>query len=329
MSNPILVEITRGKLIESVHRGAVAIADAEGTIRFARGDVLTPICPRSALKPLQALPLIETGAADAFALTDTEIALACSSHTGEAMHVAAVAAWLKRIDCGVDDLACGPQVPRDEPTWLEMAKRGERPSRLHNNCSGKHAGFLTLARHIKAGIAGYEHIEHPVQEAVEATLKRLTGMTELPWLVDGCAAVNFCLPLANFARALAKMAGGLTPGAARIVAAMIAHPDAVAGTGQACTELMRACGGKAAVKLGAEGVYAAIIPELGLGVALKIDDGAGRAAETAIATLLTGLKVADGRAADYVRAPILNTRGTKVGERRSTPALTQADLAEI
>lgn len=333
MANPILVEVTRGPLVESIHRGAIAIADASGALRFALGDIESPIYPRSSLKPVQALPLVESGAADAFGLGDEEIALACASHSGEPMHTTRVTAWLARIGCSERDLACGAHPPRDEPTWEAMIRAGERPTRLHNNCSGKHAGFLTVARHWNIATEGYEHIDHPVQQAVATTLSELSGVSDLPWGVDGCAAPNFALPLSAFARALAKfadpssLASPRKEAATRIVNAMMAHPELVSGTGRACAILMRACNG-VAVKTGAEGFYAAIIPELGLGISLKIDDGAGRAAETTIAALLDKLGVLsdDKRAREILRAPITSTRGEIVGERRPVAALADATI---
>jgi len=329
MHNPILVEVTRAALVESVHRGSIAIADADGVIRFALGDVQTPVYTRSSLKPIQALPLIESGAAEEFDLSDEEIALACASHSGEPMHTSRVAAWLSRIGCGEADLACGPQAPRYEPALEDMVRSGEKPSRLHNNCSGKHSGFLTVARRWGVATAGYERFDHPVQQAVVTSLRQLSGVSETRWGVDGCAAVNFALPLTGFARALAKLAGRRTVGAGRILRAMTAHPELVAGSGRACTALMRAGHGRATVKIGAEGVYAAMIPERGLGIALKIDDGAARAAETAIAAILDRLGLLDETAHDFIRAPVLNTRGATVGERRPAPALAKADLTAI
>jgi L-asparaginase II len=326
MPNPVLVEVTRGALVESVHRGAIAIADADGVLRFALGDVETPVYPRSALKPIQALPLLVSGAAEVFALSEEEIALACASHSGEPMHTARVAAWLERIGCSESDLVCGPQPPRYEPAWEEMLRRGETPTRLHNNCSGKHTGFLTVARHWNLPVEGYAHVEHPVQQAVANSLRALSGVADLPCGVDGCAAPNFALPLAGFARALAKLAGQRTPGAERILRAMTSHPELVAGTGRACTALIRAAEGRAVVKVGAEGVYAGMILERGLGIALKIDDGATRAAETAVAAVLLSLKVANETARAFSRAPVLNTRGETVGERRPAPALSNAAI---
>jgi L-asparaginase II len=199
-----------------------------------------------------------------------------------------------------------------------MAATHEKPSKLHNNCSGKHTGFLTVAKHLGAPTADYVNISHPVQKAILESVSRLSDYRDPAWGIDGCAAPNFALPLTAFARALARLAAGQTPGAARILKAMTTYPELVAGTGRHCTTLMQAAHGKAAVKLGAEGVYAAMLPELGLGVALKIDDGAMRAAETAIAFVLEKLRVIDP---GHATAPVTNTRGATVGERRPAEAL--------
>ena len=330
LPNPVLVEVTRGALVESVHRGSVAIAGSGGAILHSIGDIETPVYPRSSLKPIQALPLIESGAADAFHLSTENVALACASHSGEPMHTTRVAAWLKHIGLGESDLACGAHPPRYEPVWQEMVRKGEVPTRVHNNCSGKHAGFLSVARHWNIATAGYERHDHPVQQAVARALSELSGIAgEFPWGIDGCAAPNFALPLAGFARALAKLANPKeldaprARAAERIVAAMTAYPELVAGTGRSCTILMRSARGRAAVKIGAEGVYAGIIPERGLGIALKIDDGASRAAETAMAALLNALELLgdDLPARELLHAPIVNTRDAIVGERRPAEAL--------
>ena len=332
MANPILVEVTRGELVESIHRGSIAIANASGEIVFSLGDIEALTYPRSSLKPIQALPLLESGAAEAFGLGDEEIALACASHSGEPMHTTRVTAWLAGIGCAEPDLACGPQVVRYEPVRDAMIERGEAPTRVHNNCSGKHTGFLTVARHWDIATRGYEHHDHPVQRAIAKALGELSGLEgELPWGVDGCAAPNFALPLSAFARAFAKLA---TPqslpsqrgnAARRIVRAMIAHPELVSGTGRACATFMRAAGGRAAVKTGAEGYFAGVVPEAGLGIALKIDDGATRASETAMAAVLDklGLLGDDAAALALLRAPVTNTRSATVGERRPAAALVE------
>ena len=325
MPNPVLVEVTRAALVESVHRGAVAVVDAGGAIRFALGDVETAVYTRSALKPIQALPLIESGAADAFGVSDEEVALACASHSGEPMHVSRVAAWLERIGCNESDLACGPQAPRYEPAFQEMLRNGEKPSRLHNNCSGKHTGFLTLSQHLQVSTTGYQNVERQVQQAVLTSLRALSGIADPGWGLDGCAAPNFALPLAAFARALARIAGRRTAGAERVLRAVINYPELVAGTGRSCTALIRAARGKAVVKIGAEGVYAAMLPDAGLGIALKIDDGAGRAAETVIAVMLEKLGAIDA-GSEFARAPVINTRGDIVGERRPAKALVEAKM---
>lgn len=335
MANPVLVEVTRGDLVESVHRGSVAIADADGNIRFALGDLQTPVYSRSSLKPIQALPLLESGAADAFGVSDEEIALACASHSGEPVHTTRVGVWLSRIGCMESDLACGAHPSRYEPVIEDMIRRGEKPTRIHNNCSGKHTGFLTVAQHWDIATQGYELHDHPVQRAIAKALGELTETgSEFSWGVDGCAAPNFAVPLDAQARAFAKFAApdSLSPervkACRRIVRAMTAHPELVSGTGRSCAILMRSTKGRAAVKIGAEGFYAGMVPEMGLGIVLKIDDGASRAAETAMAAILDrlGLLGNDQAAQELLNAPVTNTRDATVGMRRTAPALAQADI---
>ncbi len=332
MINPILVEITRGGLVESVHRGAVAVADASGRLLLALGDVTAPVYSRSSLKPMQAMVLVESGAAEAFGLADEDISLACASHSGEPMHTGRVAAWLARIGLGEHDLACGAHPSRNETVAEAMIRAGEKPTRLFNNCSGKHTGFLTVARHWDIATQGYEKPEHPVQRAVAAVLRDLSGADDLPYGIDGCAAPNFATSLTEFARAAAKMARPdalekpRADAARRIIGAMIAYPELMSGTGRACATLIRASGGRAAVKTGAEGFFGGWLPGLGAGIAIKIDDGAGRAAETAIAAVLNHLGLLGDAAHGILRAPVLNTRGAAVGERRPAAALYEISL---
>ena len=338
MANPILVEVTRGETVESVHRGAIAIADARGKIVFSLGEIDTPVFPRSSLKMVQALPLVESGAADAFGLTSEHIALACASHSGESMHTERAAAWLAKIGCAESDLACGAHPSRVESIAEAMIKRGEKPTRIFNNCSGKHTGFLTVCRHWDVAVNGYEKHDYPVQVAVARALGELSGVGgELPYGVDGCVAPAFALPIAAFARALAKfadpslLAKPRADAMARITAAMIAHPELVAGTGRIDTVLMRAAKGRVAIKAGAEGYFAAIVPETGLGIAMKVDDGAHRASETMLTAVLDklGLVPDEKEAREFLRAPIRNTRNEIVGERRPAPALAGADIAAL
>ncbi len=293
-----LVEVWRGGLLESVHRGHAVVCDAAGQVVQAWGDPEAVIFPRSSSKMIQALPLLESGAAHAAGLAEDRLALACASHQGAPMHTGRVAAWLSDLGLGEADLRCGAHMPSDRPTAEGLVRAGEKPCQIHNNCSGKHAGFLTLSRHLKAG-PEYVEIDHPVQQAARAAFEETSGETIGGWGVDGCSAPNFAGTLAGLARAMASFAaaGGRSGARAeaqrRLTAAMMAYPELVAGEGRACTDLMRACRGRAAIKTGAEGVFVAILPDRSLGVALKIADGATRASEAAIAAILSRLGVLD------------------------------------
>lgn len=337
-ADPILVEITRGPLVESVHRGIVAVADPSGRLKLALGDVERPVYPRSAFKMMQALPLMESGAADAFKCNAKELSLACASHSGEPFHVRAVARWLSRIGCGEMDLACGPHLPINEAASRAMQRGRKEPTRLHNNCSGKHTGFLTLARHLGAPIGGYVELDHPVQRAVRRAIGELCDLDPetMQWGIDGCAAPNFALPLKNLATGFARIAdpSGLAPERAkalgRLMKAVSAQPLYESGTGRADALLIQAATGGTMTKGGAEGFYAAAIPALGLGVALKIDDGAGRGAETAMAAVLSALGVLDASSETgrhFLAAPVRNWRGDLCGERRPSATLKDMLLA--
>jgi L-asparaginase II len=339
MSNPELVELTRGGWAESRHRGAVAIADAAGRLVWSAGDVDRPIFARSALKMLQALPLVETGTADAFSAAPRDLALACASHGGEPFHVEAVAAWLARIDCGEADLACGAHVPANEAAARALLLEGRAPSRLHNNCSGKHTGFLSVARRLGVDPRGYEQPDHPVQRLALAAIGEMCGLdpASMPVAIDGCTAPAAATPLRALATAMARIAdpSGLPSGraeaASRLYASARANPLYVAGTGRACTALIEAAGGAASVKTGAEGAYVAVLGDLGLGVALKIDDGAGRGAETVIVAILANLGVVDRThpaIAALVDARVPDTTGRVVGARRPSPWLA-AELSGL
>jgi L-asparaginase II len=323
-----LVEVTRGRFVESVHAGHAVLADAGG-VRAVWGDPQTTILPRSSCKMLQALPLIESGAAEEAGLEDAHLALACASHQGAAVHVRAVERWLAALGLGEADLRCGPQTPGDRAERERLRAAGDRPGQVHNNCSGKHAGFLTLARRLRAG-PDYVEPEHPAQRAVLAAFEEMTGETSPGYGIDGCSAPNFACTLAGLAQAMARMARpeglGRSRGRAaeRLVAAMMGHPLLVAGEGRSCTELMGAAPGRVALKTGAEGVFCAILPERGLGVALKVADGATRGAEAAIAALLVRLGVLDRAApmaAKWGWGLVLNRRGLPVGAIRPSPAL--------
>jgi L-asparaginase II len=240
------------------------------------------------------------------------------------MHTDLVAAWLKDLGLSESDLRCGPHAPYDEATSHAIIASGETPCQLHNNCSGKHTGFLTLSRHLGGG-AEYLELDHPVQRAVLEAFERSTGETSPGYGIDGCSAPNFASSLVGMARAMARFAASAEDSAeARLHKAMRAHPELVSGNGRACTELMRASGGKAAIKTGAEGFYTAIIPDRKLGVAVKISDGASRASECAIAAILVKLGVLEPdhpTVAALMNAPERNRRGIKTGWVRAAPAL--------
>ncbi len=330
--NPVLVEVTRGSRVESWHRGSIAICDARGRLFASWGDVDAAVYPRSAFKSLQALALVESGGADAFNVSPEELALACASHSGEPMHTERVERWLARIDCKESDLACGPHLPIHEPSAHAMIRDGRSPCRIHNNCSGKHSGFLTLARHLGVSTANYERPDHPVQNLVRMTIAEMCELEprDMPIGIDGCAAPNYAIPLRNFAHGMAKLGDATALGqvrakaAARLTEAWRAHPELVSGTGRACTDLIRAAQGRTVVKTGAEGVFAAVLPDKGLGVALKIDDGGTRGAETVMARILVLLGVADETSPlilKHMNPRVRNWRGDEAGERRVSAAL--------
>ncbi|HUZ74972.1 MAG TPA: asparaginase [Stellaceae bacterium] len=330
---PVLVEVTRGAMVESRHRGAAVVADATGRVVMAWGDDTKPVYARSALKPLQALPLVESGAADAFGLAPRELALACGSHHGEEPHVAAVAAWLARMGLGPADLECGAHPPADPAAAQALIRRGEAPSALHNNCSGKHAGFLATARHCGEPTRGYIAADHPVQRRVLATIEDMTGLdlARAPRGIDGCGIPVIGIPLSGLARAMARMGDPRGLPSARVAAscrlldAMAAEPLMVSGSTGFATALLRAAGDRVRAKPGAEGVYAAALPGLGLGLALKIEDGAGRAAEVALMAILQRLGLIDAAAlaalAGRGRPVLRNVAGAAVGDIRPADAL--------
>lgn len=339
--NPLLIEVLRGATVESRHAGALAIVDAGGGVHTALGDIDRPVFPRSAVKLLQALPLVASGAAEAFALTDAELALACASHSGEPAHVATAAGLLARLGLDADALACGTQWPSREPVLRGMVARGEVATPLHNNCSGKHAGFLCLAcllaRQAGAEPAafarGYVAAEHPVMREVSAALSASTGMDveRAPRGIDGCSIPTFALPLRALALAFARCGTdqGLPEAharaARRLRQAVAAAPFMVGGTDRFDTRVMQAFGERLFCKIGAEGVYCAALPELGLGVALKIDDGAARAAEAAMAAVAQALlRTEDDLLRGYSHLVLRNWRGTEVGALRPAAALDAA-----
>ena len=283
--NPVLVRVWRGDWIESQHRGAWALVDSSGKVVESAGDVRAKVFARSSLKSIQALPLLESGAADRFGLSDVEIALAVSSHSGESCHTAPVAGLLARLGLRVDALQCGPQPPNDAHTRAELDSRGEKPSSLHNNCSGKHTGFLCLACHLGVAPERYLDPEAQVQKDVRAAVEALTGVAagELSTAIDGCSAPTFRMPLARLATGIARVANPERLAAKRraacerILEAAARHPELIAGHHKRlCTDLSRATAGRLFPKIGGEAVYVVGIRGEDRGLAVKIDDGETR-----------------------------------------------------
>ena len=332
MENPVIVEASRGGRVESWHRGAIAVSSADGRLALALGDVNEAVYPRSAVKALQALPLVESGAADKFNFTDAEIALASASHSGEPIHVETARAMLAK--CGRDPttLECGAHWPADAAAARALAAAGGEATALHNNCSGKHAGFICVSCGAGVDPAGYVKIDHYAQVEVRRALEETT-QTKLDGraAVDGCAVPTYSIPLAALARAFARFGTGAGMTAARAAAAtrirraIASCPQLYGGTGRFDTLVATTLGTRALVKGGAEGVYCGAFPALGLGVAVKCDDGAGRAAEAVMATLIARFlplgEAERATLAPHVEPVIRNWRGDAVGALRTTSAL--------
>jgi L-asparaginase II len=326
MANPVLVEVTRAKVIESRHRGAVSVFDGDGGEVLSVGDVARPVFPRSAVKSIQALPLVESGAADAYGFSDADLALACASHAGEARHADRAASMLAQAGLGAGDMECGAHWPTRQEALIDLARSGASPTALHNNCSGKHSGFVCTCRHLGIDHRGYVKAGHRSQEMVREAMESVTGAAHEMDVcgTDGCSIPTYAIPLTDLARGFAKMATGRGLGekraaaAKRLIAACMAEPFYVSGTERMDTRLMTEGAGRIFVKVGAEGVYCGALPELGLGFALKCDDGAVRAAETMVAALI-GRLVKDElgeRISEMARPVMKNWNGIEVGTVR-------------
>ncbi|HTO33018.1 MAG TPA: asparaginase [Pararhizobium sp.] len=332
MSNPVLVEVTRGNLVESRHRGMVIAVDGDGKTVFSLGDTDAGVFPRSACKAMQALPLMETGAADAYGFGNRALALACSSHNGEREHVELAAAMLAAAGRDVTTLECGDHWSFNQDTIIDQARTLSRPTALHNNCSGKHAGFVCACCHSGEETAGYVTYDHPLQREIRGVMESLTGavLAHDNCGTDGCSIPTYAVPLKGLAHGFAKMAtgNGLEPlrarGSRRLIEACMAEPFYVAGSKRACTRLMQTAPGRIFAKTGAEGVFCAAIPEKGIAIALKCEDGTTRAAEAMVAATLARFFAdePDLHAALMAQAnhSMKNWNGIHVGDIRVTQA---------
>ncbi len=327
------VEATRGDLVESIHRVGVAVVDGDGRLLAASDDPNAVSWWRSAAKPFQALPLVLDGAADRFGVPSEELALACASHSSEPRHVEVVSRFMARIGVADGDLACGLHTPLSPEVARAVVRGTARMTPRWSNCSGKHTAMLALAKHHGWPLAGYQAAGHPVQQRILEEVARWTGVepAKLRLAVDGCAAVCFGLPLRAMALAYARLGAAAEAGPQRITAAMMSHPWLIAGTGRLCTDLMAAWPGRVIAKIGAEGIYSAALPQLGWGVALKVEDGDMRSSGIALLEVLrqalarlapqAASEFPSGPLAGQARQPILNTRGTETGEIRAAGAL--------
>jgi len=330
MSAPyILTEIWRGPILESIHTGHVVISDHKGQIVESWGNPDHITYPRSSCKMIQALPLVESGAADAFGLTPKQLALSCASHQGAHIHTDAVAEWLENLELSEADLRCGAQEPADIPARNGLAKTDSSPCQFHNNCSGKHSGFLTWNKHMGHD-PDYHDPSHQLQLAIREAFEDTTDEVSPGYGIDGCSAPNFATSVAGLARAMGFFAGAREDGSAREKAAvrlrqaMAQYPEMVAGETRACTELMRAMDGRVSIKTGADGVFVAIVPETKMGVAVKISDGATRASESTITAILVRLGVLDPQhpaAKKRLNTPILNWNGVNCGTIKAAEGL--------
>ena len=339
--NPVLVNVMRGGALESAHRGSLVVLDADGgAVVAALGDLDRPIFPRSAIKLLQALPLVASGAADQLGLTDEELALACASHNGEAVHASTAAGMLAKAGLDITALECGAHWPYLDTATRAMAAAGQAPTALNNNCSGKHAGFLCLACALHGRIdlrqyaRGYVQADHPVMREVTGALQAMTGFdpASAPRGVDGCSIPTYGIPLRSLALAFARvgtgtrMSDGHARAASRLRRAIAKAPHMVAGTGRFDTRVMQQLGERVCCKVGAEGVFCAALPTVGWGVAIKIDDGNNsRAAEVVMASLIESCLPLTGVDAqtlhDLSHLTLRNWNGIEVGELRASPLL--------
>ena len=320
-----LVEVYRGDLVESSHFGHVVISNNLGEIKGYWGNPETIIYPRSSCKIIQALPLLEMGSARKFSLNEKHLALACASHSGGEIHLSVAKNWLQKIGLYEKDLLCGCHSPYDRIQSIKLKQNQESPSQLHNNCSGKHLSFLTISKAFFREDdyrADYIDINHPVQKIVKKTFEEITGFQNSIYALDGCSAPNFACSIKSLAKAMAifanptKLENNRKKCIEKLKQAVISHPELIAGEERLCTKIIKKSNGRLIVKVGAEGVYTAILLDKGLGIAFKICDGSRRAAECLIVTLLTRLgyfKPDDEDFFNYLNIPIYNWSKKKTG----------------
>jgi L-asparaginase II len=329
------IQVFRGSYVESTHHIHVAVVDHTGKLLYSYGDPNRLTFARSAMKPFQAVPLLETGAAEALGYSDSEIALSCASHSGEPFHREAVLNILKRAHLEENTLLCGTHVPRDKASYIELIKAGKELTPVYSNCSGKHSGMLVTAEHMNEDIHTYPDIDHPVQKRILKVIAEVCDIAQddIGLSVDGCGLPVHQLPLCNTALGFARLAqpeGTVSSARAETLLtirnAMMVHPEMVAGTNRFDTDVMRAFKGNIVSKVGAEGVQCVGIVDRGIGIAIKTEDGTDRASGVAMMEVLRQLGIGnestDLLLKDYIESPVLNARNQKIGEVKANFGLT-------
>ncbi|MGB1360683.1 MAG: asparaginase [Alphaproteobacteria bacterium] len=325
-TNPVLVNVTRGGVVESSHRGRICVVDTQGNVRLAMGDVEKPIYGRSAVKILQALPMVLSGGVEKYDLSAEEISVTCASHGGEERHTKVVESMLKKAGLSVDDLECGAHAPTHKDSAKKLIEDGKDFTPLHNNCSGKHAGMLILAKMRGFDTKGYINPDHPVQQSIMGMMESICecSLENAPMDRDGCSVPTWAIPMTNLAFAFAKISDPdstlpetTATAVKKLRDSVIQEPFMVGGTNRACTRIMEVLKNKAFVKYGAEAVYTASLPEYGLGIAIKIDDGGVRAVEVAMLRILEEIGVLNENdkkeLEKFYKQPITNWNGFTVG----------------
>lgn len=323
-----LVEVRRGSTVESVHYGHFAVVSPSGELLDGAGNPDLVTFPRSSLKLIQAIQLVESGAADHFKLGAEHISLSCASHKGESFHINTVSEWLGRIQCTSADLKCGPDLPRNTDAMESVLSSGGKRETIYHNCSGKHTGFLSVCKHCGHDPNGYHNMDHPVQQRFIDDLSLLTAEDArgYSWGIDGCTLAAPAMPIVAMAGAMARMASTESLAQSkrdaidRVLNAVADAPAYISGTNQLATDLCVATKGRIILKPGADGYYVAIVRDQGIGVALKIADGASRASSVAITAVLRRIGALDAREEQEVAAlaypDVTNSRAQVVGSIR-------------
>ena len=323
--NPILVEAIKGNAVDNFYRGSYSVVDAHGHVIMAVGDTESPVFPGSGIKPIQALTLCETGAAKAYGLGHANVALACSNHNGDPTHTEIIENWLHKIDSSHKNLVCGASDRGSQKGKKGIATSGDVIDSLYDPCSGKHTGFLTVAKHLKHPTLGYSRMDHPVQQRVIGTLEQMTGLDlyNAPKALDGSGIPTIGIPLGNISLAMARMANPhdqpeeRQAACKKIITALTMEPYLLAGKGRFTTRVIEALGQSCIIQMGSQGVYCGSLIKRGIGIAIKIDDGSSRAAEAVMMRLLYKLNILTERALglllNLLEPPIFSRNGEVIG----------------